>query len=1105
MVRARPRLLAALVLTLIVPASASFRAQSKPTHTLTFAELTYGNGITGLARDPSGGVWFVGSTCSTTLPTTSGAFQPTAPSSNCNGMFGKMDAQGAITYLSYIGGSRQSGATAIATDAAGNVYVAGYTYATDFPTTAGAYDRTCGTDGTCMMTKIIEAHPMTIGTRDGFVAKFPPTADHLIFSTYLGGQDDDFVSVMAVDSTGRVHVGGGTISGDFPVTSGAIQSSFSFGADPDDNYYNDAFYARLSADGSSLEYGTYLGGGGPESANALALDIDDNAFLAGSTGSPDFPTLNAAQPQSTDRVTSPLTGSDAFVARFSSTGPVYSTFLGGSSADGAGGVAVIDGGLYVTGNTCSADFPGGGSSASCHTFLSELSASNAAVMQTTMLEGTNGFDAGSAVAVDSRHFAYVGGSFTGFNSVSGSFPTTPDAYQRAYSAGWDAFFSIIDMSGSTAGSPPVVYSTLLGGGKDERVAAVILDGAGGAFFAGWSGVSNGAQPSGTAPFPSHTANAEPPSEGIRQSFAAHVGVAQATSGGSTTDVVLYARDAVTVAGNWQFVADQTAAAGTRIWEPDAGVPKLAGASASPANYFDLTFDAQAGVPYHLWLRMRADNDSFQNDSVFVQFSDSVDASSNPLWQIGTTSATVVSLEDCSGCGEQGWGWNDNGYGVAGTPVTFATSGAHTIRIQQREDGVSIDQIVLSSATWANTPPGSNKNDTTILSETAVTMNVPPTVTITRPFQGDTYPGPTANVTVTGIASDSDGSIAKVDIYVNGQLQETTNQASFSGTWDGLGAGQYTFVAIATDNQGASTTSSPVTITVSGGTSTHLPAGWTDADVGATGAAGSAAYSNDVNGVFTVQGAGADVWGTDDAFNFASTTALSGDGSVLARVLSASDEANWVKAGVMIRGSLDPASAQAFMLVSHAKGVCFQRRVSDGNSSESTCGSSSTAPRWVKLTRTGDVITGYESPDGTNWTMVGSDTFTMPANVDAGLAVSSHVAGTLATATFDHVLVYETRPGGGQCGNLTLSQTSFYSGGPASDWHFTMTPPNNTCTWTASIDQSWLLLNGAGGPATITGIGPQTVELQTLDNGTGALRYGTFTIGGVTYKVTQEPE
>jgi hypothetical protein len=112
--------------------------------------------------------------------------------------------------------------------------------------------------------------------------------------------------------------------------------------------------------------------------------------------------------------------------------------------------------------------------------------------------------------------------------------------------------------------------------------------------------------------------------------------------------------------------------------------------------------------------MKADADSWQNDSVFVQFTGSLDVSGHPTWRIGTSSATVVSLEDCNGCGEQAWGWNDNGYGTPGTLVTFETGSPHTLRIQQREDGISIDQIVLSASRFVSRPPGGAKNDTTIV-------------------------------------------------------------------------------------------------------------------------------------------------------------------------------------------------------------------------------------------------------------------------------------------------------------------------------------------------------------------------------------------------------
>src|SRR5207249_8857378 len=120
---------------------------------------------------------------------------------------------------------------------------------------------------------------------------------------------------------------------------------------------------------------------------------------------------------------------------------------------------------------------------------------------------------------------------------------------------------------------------------------------------------------------------------------------------------------------------------------------------------------------------------------------------------------------------------------------------------------------------------------------------------------------------------------------------------------------------------------------------------------------------------------------------------------------------WTKAGVMIRNSLSPSAAQAFMLVasSSTKGVPFQRRRIDGDLSVSTSGSQSTAPRWVKLIRSGNLISGFESPDGVSWTAVGSDTLTMGPSVLVGLAVSSHVTGTNATATFDNVTVTVASP------------------------------------------------------------------------------------------------
>jgi hypothetical protein len=181
------------------------------------------------------------------------------------------------------------------------------------------------------------------------------------------------------------------------------------------------------------------------------------------------------------------------------------------------------------------------------------------------------------------------------------------------------------------------------------------------------------------------------------------------------DIVLHAGVSVVQGGGaWRVEADGTAASGVKVRLPDAGAAKITTAAASPANYFDMVFTAEAGRPYRLWIRGRADANHYTNDSAFVQFSGSVTDTGSPVWRIGTTSATEVSLENCNGCGVSNWGWQDNGWGGLGTPVYFAASGTQRIRIQQREDGLAIDQVVLSPVTYFSTPPGAHLNDSTIL-------------------------------------------------------------------------------------------------------------------------------------------------------------------------------------------------------------------------------------------------------------------------------------------------------------------------------------------------------------------------------------------------------
>jgi hypothetical protein len=195
----------------------------------------------------------------------------------------------------------------------------------------------------------------------------------------------------------------------------------------------------------------------------------------------------------------------------------------------------------------------------------------------------------------------------------------------------------------------------------------------------------------------------------------------------------------------------------------------------------------------------------------------------------------------------------------------------------------------------------------------------------------------------------------------------------------------------------------------------LPSGWATTDIGAVGAVGSASGAGDS---FTVAGAGADIWGTADAFRFAYTT-LTGDGSITARVDTVQPVADWTKAGVMLRATLSAGSAQALMLVSANKGLAFQRRASSGGISTSTAGGTGKAPAFLKLTRTGTTVTASKSSDGLTWTVVGSDTIALPGTIYVGLAVSSHIAGTTAAASFSSTTVAASAPPPSQATTETI--------------------------------------------------------------------------------------
>ena len=194
-------------------------------------------------------------------------------------------------------------------------------------------------------------------------------------------------------------------------------------------------------------------------------------------------------------------------------------------------------------------------------------------------------------------------------------------------------------------------------------------------------------------------------------------LAAGTAHAASSDVVLYATDAVTT-GNWTRVADSSGAAGQALASPDNGWSTNS-AIAAPANYVEFSFDAASATPYHVWVRMRASGDSKFSDSLFAQFSDAISSTGAALYSIGSSNALTLNLQTSNGSKLHGWGWVDDAFWLSqASTISFSATGTHKLRLQAREDGVQVDQIVLSPATYLSVSPGQRSGDSTIVAKPA---------------------------------------------------------------------------------------------------------------------------------------------------------------------------------------------------------------------------------------------------------------------------------------------------------------------------------------------------------------------------------------------------
>jgi murein DD-endopeptidase MepM/ murein hydrolase activator NlpD len=324
-----------------------------------------------VAVDGAGRAIVAGVSDSPDLPATTGG-----PAGGLDAFVARLSPAGdALDYLTYLGGSEFDRAWAVAVDVLGNAYVAGATDSPNLPVSRGSLDT-------------------TLVGRDGFVAKID-AAGSLAWATYLGGSDADQALGIAVSGVGNAYVVGATHSTDFPVTSGAFDTSL--GGD-------DAFVAKLNADGAGLAYATFLGGGDDDVGRTVAVDADGRATVAGSTTSPDFPTTPGSFDASFGG------GSDAFLARLDATGSGldYAAFLGDGGDDWGLGVTLgSQGDAYLAG--ASPTFPADNGAATLAGFVARVDTTGTRLAYASALGSSEGPALGLAVAVDPLGSAYVAG------------------------------------------------------------------------------------------------------------------------------------------------------------------------------------------------------------------------------------------------------------------------------------------------------------------------------------------------------------------------------------------------------------------------------------------------------------------------------------------------------------------------------------------------------------------------------------------------------------------------------------------------------------------------------------------------------------------------
>lgn len=401
----------------------------------------------GIAVDSAGDAYVTGSTQSQDFPTAKPLQGALAGGSDA--FVTKLDPKGAtLLYSTYLGGSNADVGQAIALDSAGEAFITGFTLSADLPF----------------------QNPLRTysGGGDAFVAKLNATGSALVYSTYLGGSSEDRGLGIAVDAAGDAFVVGSTQSANFPTTTGAFQTSPGGG--------NDGFVAELNPAGTQWLYATLLGGSASDVANAVALDAAGDAYVAGSTSSPDFHTVNPSQAKLGEGACA-STCSNAFVAVVKPGGAalLYSTYLGGNGPDYGNAIAVdSSGNAYVAGITSSSTFPatGGvaqgsyaGSGASGNGFIAKIGPADApalALNPQTLNFGNQALGvASSPMAVTLTNVGSAAMTITGFTTSDPEFAVSSNTCNGSLAGGGaQCTVNVTFTPSSTASTTTAITATL---------------------------------------------------------------------------------------------------------------------------------------------------------------------------------------------------------------------------------------------------------------------------------------------------------------------------------------------------------------------------------------------------------------------------------------------------------------------------------------------------------------------------------------------------------------------------------------------------------------------------------------------------------------------